>query len=75
MSTLGFWKKCSACKKEIGFSKIYYECSVSTCNGKRTGYAFCTVQCWEVHLPGARHRDAGAVEKKSPATAPPAAAH
>ncbi len=51
---------------------MYYECNVSTCNGKRTGYAFCTVQCWEVHLPGARHRNAGAIEKKSPATAPPA---
>jgi hypothetical protein len=24
------------------------------------------VSCWEVHLPGAKHRDAGAVEKKSP---------
>ena len=47
----------------------YYECSVSTCTGLRTGYAFCSVSCWEVHLPGARHRDAGAVEKAAPKVA------
>lgn len=68
-SETNFWRKCSSCKKEIGFKTKYYECSVSTCTGLRTGYVFCSVACWEVHLPGARHRDAGAVEKLSPATA------
>ncbi len=61
-----YWRKCSTCKKEIGFNAKYYECSVSTCTGQRTGYVFCTVGCWEVHLPGAKHRDAGAIEKRSP---------
>lgn len=61
-----FWRKCSTCKKEIPTRTKYYECSVSTCTGQRTGYVFCSVNCWEVHLPGARHRDAGAVEKTSP---------
>lgn len=65
----GSWRKCSSCKKDIGFNAKYYECSVSTCTGQRTGYVFCSVPCWEVHLPGAKHRDAGAIEKKSPATA------
>lgn len=65
--TSTFWRKCSTCKKEILTNSKYYECSVSTCTGLRTGYVFCSVSCWEVHLPGARHRDAGAVEKKSPA--------
>jgi histone H3/H4 len=60
------WRKCSSCKKPIGFNKNYYECSVSTCTGLRTGYVFCSVSCWEVHLPGAKHRNAGAVEKRSP---------
>ena len=60
------WKKCSTCKKDISLGAKYYECSVSTCTGQRTGYVFCSVNCWEVHLPGARHRDAGAVEKKAP---------
>lgn len=27
------------------------------------------MQCFETHLPGARHRDAGAVEKRSPVSA------
>lgn len=63
------WRKCSSCKKDIALSTKYYECSVSTCTGPRTGYVFCSVPCWEVHLPGARHRDAGAIEKKSPAHA------
>lgn len=60
------WRTCSSCKKEIPFNSLYYECSVSTCTGKRTGYVFCSVPCFERHLPGARHRDAGAIERKSP---------
>lgn len=63
-----YFRKCSTCKKEIGFKTKYYECSVSTCTGQRTGYVFCSVSCWEVHLPGAKHRDAGAIEKLSPAS-------
>ena len=60
------WKKCSTCKKPISFGSRYYVCSVSTCNGDRTGYAFCSVSCFDAHLPGARHRQAGAIEKMAP---------
>lgn len=66
MTQMDFWKKCSACKKSIGFNQTYYICSVSTCNGQRTGYSFCSVPCWDSHVPGARHKDAGALERKSP---------
>ena len=66
-----FWKKCSACKKPIGFKSKYFICSVSTCQGLRTGYVFCSVSCWDSHVPGARHRDAGALERISPTTAEP----
>lgn len=69
------WKNCSSCKKPINFSATYYVCSVSTCNGLRTGYVFCSVPCFERHLPIARHKDAGAIEKKAPSagtvSAPP----
>ncbi len=58
-----FWRKCSSCKVPIEFKAKHYVCSVSTCNALRTGYVFCSVSCFEKHLPGARHRDAGAVEK------------
>lgn len=61
-----FWRKCSTCKKPIAFGAKYYVCSVSTCNGLRTGYAFCSMQCFETHLPGARHKNAGAIEKIAP---------
>jgi len=62
------WRKCSSCKKPIAFGAKYYVCSVSSCNGQRTGYIFCTVHCFERHLPEARHKDAGAVEKLAPKT-------
>lgn len=60
------WRKCSTCKKDIGFNKKHYVCSVSTCNGQRTGYVFCSVVCFEAHVPGAKHRDAAAIEAVSP---------
>lgn len=63
-----FWKKCSSCKKPIGFGSSYYVCSVSTCSGQRTGYVFCSMPCFEVHLPAARHRDAGGIRKTAPLT-------
>jgi len=67
------WRRCSACKKPIEFSSLYWVCSVSTCNRKRTGLAFCSVDCWEVHLPTANHREAWAVERTAPSAAEQAA--
>lgn len=63
-----FWKKCSSCKKPIPFGAKYYICSVSTCSGQRTGYVFCSMPCFEVHLPAARHRDAGGIQKVAPSS-------
>ena len=62
------WRRCSACKKPIDLGATYWVCSVSTCNRKRTGLAFCSVSCWEVHLPGANHREAWALERTAPLT-------
>jgi hypothetical protein len=53
---------CSVCKKSIPMGTKYYRCSVSTCNSGRLKLRFCSVRCWDIHLPEARHRDAGAVE-------------
>ncbi len=66
MTTLTVWRRCSSCKSEIGFSKTYWVCSVSTCTRSRTGFYFCSVPCWEAHLPMMRHREAFAVEMRSP---------
>lgn len=60
------WKKCNACKKSIGFNSPYFVCSVSTCRGKATNFAFCTVSCWSSHIGLFNHRSAFAEEKKSP---------
>ena len=65
------WRKCSSCKTSIVLGARHYVCSVSTCNSPRTGYVFCTVPCWEVHLPAARHKDAAAIEAFAPKTAAP----
>ena len=62
------WRRCSACKQPIALGAAYFVCSVSTCNRPRTGLVFCTVSCWEVHLPVARHREAWAEEKTAPRT-------
>lgn len=74
MSEENHWRRCSACKQPIALGVQYYICSVSTCQHKRTGLAFCSVECWEVHLPGANHREAWALDRTAPkrkeATAP-----
>jgi hypothetical protein len=67
--TTAWWKRCSHCKSEIGFERVYWVCSVSTCNRKRTGLNFCTVSCWDGHLPVMRHREAWAEERRSPSRA------
>ncbi len=62
------WRKCSSCKKDILLGQNYYICSVSTCRGNATNYAFCSIACWDAHVPVERHRpdSAGAIEKQAP---------
>jgi hypothetical protein len=63
------WRHCNMCKVGIGFEAEYFICSVSTCNRKRTGLFFCSLACFEAHLPTARHRDAWAERQRSPSAA------
>ena len=62
------WRKCSSCKGDILCGQAYYVCSVSTCQGKTTNYAFCGINCWDAHIPTERHRpdSAGAIERRAP---------
>lgn len=60
------WKLCSTCKKPILYGARYYVCNVSTCNKRRTGLVFCSVECWDGHLPIVRHRESWSIEKKAP---------
>jgi hypothetical protein len=63
------WRRCSACKQPIAQGAVYWVCNVSTCNRSRTALAFCSLTCWEVHLPEAHHREAWALERTAPHTA------
>lgn len=60
------FRLCSTCKKTIDFGADYFRCSVSTCNRKRLELYFCSVPCWDAHVPEARHRDAWAEPARAP---------
>lgn len=60
------WRHCSSCKKPILCGTAYLVCSVSTCNRVRTGMVFCSMGCWDAHIPIARHREASAEELMAP---------
>jgi hypothetical protein len=60
------WRLCSSCKRELAFESVYYACSVSTCNRKRTGLTFCSLPCFEAHVPIIRHREAWAEQQRAP---------
>jgi hypothetical protein len=63
------FRLCTTCKKPIGFGADYLQCSVSTCNRNKLAQFFCTLACWDAHLPEARHRDAWAEPMKAPTRA------
>jgi hypothetical protein len=63
------WKRCNTCKKPIAFASGYFTCNVSTCNRKGTDFAFCSVACWDAHVPVLRHREAWAEEQQAPTAA------
>jgi hypothetical protein len=60
------FKLCSTCRKPIAFASDYYQCSISTCNRKKTALYFCSVPCWDAHVPVLRHRDAWAEPARAP---------
>lgn len=66
MNQMGHFKLCSTCKVGIPYSGSYYKCSVSTCNKRATALYFCSVPCWDAHVPDAKHRDAWAEEERAP---------
>lgn len=61
-TTQNYYRKCSSCKKEIGFGKIYQVCEVTSCKK----HAFCSVNCWNLHNEVMGHKSAGAIEERAP---------
>jgi hypothetical protein len=66
METRSYFRLCSSCKKELAFGGSFYRCSVSTCNRARMPLTFCSVACFEAHVPVVRHREAWAEEEIAP---------
>ena len=65
------WKSCSSCKKPIHYGQRHYICSVSTCQTPRFFPRFCSVGCWDAHVPMMNHRSsAWAEEAYAPKEAP-----
>lgn len=64
---------CSACRVELPYDGVHWECSVSTCNRNRTRLVFCCVGCWDSHVAILRHRESWAVEVQTPSRAKAAA--
>src|SRR6266545_6189313 len=56
---------CSTCRAAIAPDRTRYRCSVTACNAGRQKLLFCSVGCFEEHIPTARHRRATCVEERS----------
>mgnify|MGYP000014382524 CR=1 FL=1 len=63
---MSVWRQCSSCRKPIAYGAKYWVCSVSTCNRARSSVAFCSVQCWDAHVPVMNHRNAWCEDKRAP---------
>ncbi len=55
---------CATCRKLIPMGGSAIRCSVASCNTGRMKLRFCSVPCWEKHVPTARHRNASHVTEK-----------
>ena len=65
------WKNCGSCRKPIEYGQKHYVCSVSTCQTVRFRPVFCSVGCWDAHVPTMNHRSsAWAEERFAPKEAP-----
>jgi LSD1 subclass zinc finger protein len=52
---------CATCRKLIPMGTQTIRCTVASCNTGRMKLRFCSVVCWEKHVPTARHRKASYV--------------
>jgi histone H3/H4 len=60
------FRVCSTCRAPIAYGAEYYRCSVSTCQRGKLALYFCSVPCWDAHVPVAGHRDAWAELERAP---------
>lgn len=55
--------RCASCRSPIAPTEPRFRCSVSACNAGRLKLRFCTVACFERHVPTARHRRAECIRE------------
>lgn len=60
--TMEIFRHCGSCKKPILPKDHYYLCNISSC--RKTAY--CSVPCFDDHVPIFRHKDAWAEEHRAP---------
>ena len=65
-SPVTHFRLCSSCRRPLPFGARYYTCSVSTCSRGKHAYTFCSVPCFQAHVPTLRHRDAWAEQQTAP---------
>jgi histone H3/H4 len=65
-TTVAHFRLCSSCRQPLAFGARYYTCSVSTCTRGKTTLTFCSVPCFQAHVPTLRHRDAWAEQQTAP---------
>lgn len=63
MSEEKVYRNCGSCKKPINVNTKYYVCSISTCRKS----AYCSMPCFDDHIPILKHKDAWAEERTAPA--------
>jgi hypothetical protein len=49
---------CATCRAVLAPGQARFRCSVTACNAGRLKLRFCSVACFERHVPTARHRKA-----------------
>lgn len=62
MQNQEIWAHCGSCKKPIALDSKYFACDISTCRKA----SYCSLECFSMHSPIMRHKDAWAIEKRSP---------
>jgi len=63
----GLWAHCGSCKNPILFNSEYYACDISSCRKA----AYCSLECFSMHTPVMRHKDAWATKKRAPSAHDP----
>jgi len=66
MNDVMTWRHCGTCKKSIGLNTKHFVCTISGCAKS----VYCSMGCFDAHVPIFRHKDPWAEERLSPKVMP-----